>query len=83
MCPLEGRADTGKFLVDQRRKAPMVDHMKRRLVSVRPRVGSALERLQTTLDNDMADKLHELAAKDEAGWNESFALRKTGEKEDE
>lgn len=39
----------------------MVDHMKRRLVSVRPRVGSDLESVQEATNNDMSDIVHSWA----------------------
>lgn len=49
---------------------------KRRTVSVRPRVGSALERVQSEADNDMADRVHKWAEADEQGWLEQFNLSK-------
>lgn len=50
---------------------------KRRLVSVRPRVGSDLERIQTERDNDMADIVHE--------WAEMFSkmVEDQGEQEND
>lgn len=50
---------------------------KRRLVAVRPRVGSDLERIQTERDNDMADIVHE--------WAEMFSkmVEDQGEGNDE
>lgn len=54
----------------------MVDHMSRRIVAVRPRVGTALERIQEATDNDMSNRVHEWAEADEQGWLEQFNLSK-------
>lgn len=52
---------------------------KRRLVCVRPRVGSALEAIQSAKDNDMSDLVHAWADKDP----EAVAIRQAVKKMEE